>query len=163
MSAHSASVQPRLGCNASRDVPPSDTKSTAASSAVYPRVAQALTWPSPRCSRRLVASCHSAATGSSGRPRLRFAANSGLPPGDPLRLAASSAARSQSSARIASSWPPARRRSAAAALVDRAWIRADGAATSQMEGTARSTIDGANPKKAAVTVPAEQAPSGAAR
>jgi len=48
-------------------------------------------------------------------------------------------------------------------LVERTSIRADGGARSQMEGTARSTTAGANPKNAAVTVPAEQAPSGAAR
>ncbi len=153
-------LQPRLSKKTSGCQPCSAAISRWASQPSMPALASAATWPSPRCSRRVVQFCHNCATGSSRRAMSRFAAKRGRPIDVAPEITAS---RSSLTAVAACSMPGEIRRSADAAARARTNIRSEGSAYFHASGMARRTIAGAKFANAASTTPASTGPSGQAR
>lgn len=137
---HSCSFQPRLA-KTSAEAAPMAANDTSASTESRPVVRRAARWPSPRCSRRIVAACHSTRCGSWGQGSPALAAASGRP-----SVRTASAARRASAAASATSGPsvhaPKRARYARSMPRIRAWTTLSGAATSQAAGMCSATRRG---------------------
>ena len=115
--------------------------------------------PSPRCSRRVAASCQSRPTGSPGRASAALAANRGLPVGS----AAAATGPSSRAARSHACGSTPTSRSAAVLTAARASMQAAGVVRDHASGSALATMAGWNPAKTAMTGGAGTGPSGAAR
>ena len=130
---------------------------------MIPRATSTATWPSPRCSRNVVAACHRARWGSSGRGSTWFAAASTRPAQSAAVAACQARSAASAVSGAATRASPHSRRSAASAPESRAASAAAGVVRAQASGSARAIRSGWNPKNAAVATCALTAPSGATR
>lgn len=133
--------QPRLSRSTDSSTPRSAANSMCVSQPSIRRARSAATWPSPRCSRKVVHCCHSSSTGSSRRGSARFASNNG----DSIKRGGRRTASRNTSFTFAarSSAGAKSRRNARAADSTRASRSAAGVANRHASGTDRATIDGA--------------------